>query len=49
MVEILKKIERFKSATAIDLSQGYYHLSLSEKAQKILTTVLPWVNMLTKG
>ena len=42
IVEALKKIERFKSATAIDLSQGYYHLPLSERAQAILTTVLPW-------
>ena len=32
IVEALKKIERFKSATAIDLSQGYYHLPLSERA-----------------
>ena len=42
IVEALKKIERFKSATAIDLSKGYYHLPLSERAQVILTTVLPW-------
>ena len=41
IVEALKKIERFKSATAIDLSQGYYHLPLSERAQMMLTTVLP--------
>ena len=37
-----KKIEKFVSATAIDLSQGYYHLPLSKEAQKLLTTVLPW-------
>ena len=25
----------------IDLSQGYYHIPLSEKAKKICTTILP--------
>ena len=42
IVEALKKIEKFVSATAIDLSQGYYHIPLSKEAQKILSTVLPW-------
>ena len=40
--EYLQKIEKFKSATAIDLSQGYYSISLSKKSKKICTTVLPW-------
>jgi hypothetical protein len=33
IMEALQKIERFKSATAIDLSQGYYHIPLTENAQ----------------
>ena len=36
------KLEKFKCATAIDLSQGYYHIPLSKQSQKICTTVLPW-------
>ena len=39
IVEALKKIEKFVSATAIDLSQGYYHIPMSKKAQKILSTI----------
>ena len=38
----MQKIEKFTCATAMDLSQGYYHIPLSEKAQKICTTILPW-------
>ena len=38
----LQKIEKFRLATAIDLSQGYYNIPLSEKSQKICTTILPW-------
>ena len=38
----LQKIERFKRATAIDLSQGYYSIPLSKKSQKICTIMLPW-------
>ena len=42
IMEALQKIERFKSATALDLSQGYYHIPLTKNAQKICTTILPW-------
>ena len=43
IIEALQKIKQFKSATAIDLSQGYhYHFPLSESAQKICTTILPF-------
>ena len=42
LVEALKKIEKIVSATAIDLSQGYYHIPMSKEAQKILSPVLPW-------
>lgn len=40
--ESMQKLEKFKCATAIDLSQGYYHIPLSEESQRICTTVLPW-------
>ena len=40
--ESLQRIEKFKSATALDLSQGYYSIPLSKKSQKICTTILPW-------
>ena len=42
--EPLQKIEKFKRATAINLFQGYYSVSLSKKRQKICTTILPWGN-----
>ena len=40
--ESLQKIEKFKSATAINLSQGYYSIPLNKRSQKICTTILPW-------
>ena len=40
--ESLKKFGKFKSATAIDLSKGYYSIPLSKTSQKICTTTLPW-------
>ena len=40
--ESIQKIEKFKSATALDLSQGYYSIPIDEETQKICTTVLPW-------
>ena len=40
--ESLQRIEKFKSTTALDLSQGYYSIPLSKKSQKICTTILPW-------
>jgi hypothetical protein len=40
--ESIQKIEKFKSATALDLPQGYYSILIDEKTQKICTTVLPW-------
>ena len=42
IIESVQRIEQFKCATAIDLLQGYYHIPLSKKAQKICTTILPW-------
>jgi hypothetical protein len=40
--ESIQKIEKFRTATALDLSQGYYSIPIGEKTQKIYTTVLPW-------
>ena len=42
IMESLQKIEKFRSATAIDLSQGYCNIPLSERSQKICTMILPW-------
>ena len=42
IIELVQRIEQFECTTAIDLLQGYYHIPLSEKAQKICTTILPW-------
>ena len=39
-----QKIEKFKSAAAIDLSHGYYNIPLYKRSQKICTTILPWEN-----
>ena len=42
IMESLHKIEKFRSATAINLSQGYYNIPLSERSQKICKTILLW-------
>ena len=39
---LLGKLHRFRWATAIDLSMGYYHIPLDMEAQKLCTTILPW-------
>jgi hypothetical protein len=38
----LRKLSGFKYATAIDLSMGYYHISLDWEVQKLCTNILPW-------
>ena len=40
--EAIQKLENFKSATALDLSQGFYSIPINENNQKLATTVLPW-------
>ena len=35
-------LNKFESATALDLSQGFYTIPLDEESQKICTTVFPW-------
>ena len=39
--ETLQKLERFKSAIALDLSLGFYLIPLDEESQKICSTILP--------
>ena len=40
--EILQKLERFKSATALDLSLGFYSIPLDKASQKLCSTIPPW-------
>ena len=40
--EAIQKLENLKSATALDLSQGFYSIQIDEDSQKLCTTVLPW-------
>ena len=40
--EQLQKLNKFKGAITLDLSQGFYIIPLDKKSQKICTTVLPW-------
>jgi hypothetical protein len=40
--ETLQKLEKFKSATALDLSLGFYTIPLDEESQKLCATILPW-------
>ena len=39
---MLQKLEKFKSVTALDLSLGFYRISLDEESQKLCATILPW-------
>jgi Reverse transcriptase (RNA-dependent DNA polymerase) len=40
--DLLQSLNGLKYATAIDLSMGYYHISLCPKSQEYCTIVLPW-------
>jgi len=40
--ESLQKLEKFKSATALDLSLGFYTIPLDEQSKKLCSTILPW-------
>ena len=42
VLDIMHKLGKFKSVTALDLSQGFYTIPLDEESQKICTTVTPW-------
>jgi Reverse transcriptase (RNA-dependent DNA polymerase) len=40
--DLLQSLNGLKYATAIDLSMGYYHISLCLRSQEYCTIVLPW-------
>jgi hypothetical protein len=40
--ELLQSLSGFKTATALDLSMGYYHIPLDEESQKLCPFVMPW-------
>ena len=40
----MQQLENFASATALDLSQGFYTIPLDEESQKLCTTILPLGN-----
>ena len=42
IAEIIQRLKKFVSTTALDLSQGYYLISICEESQKLCTTILPW-------
>ena len=41
-LDTMQTLNKFKSATALDLSQGFYTIPLDKESQKICTTVTPW-------
>jgi hypothetical protein len=40
--ETIQRLEKFISATALDLSQGYYSIPICPQSQKLCATILPW-------
>jgi len=40
--ETIQRLEKFVSATALDLSQGYYSIPICRRSQIICSTILPW-------
>ena len=38
--KMLQKLDRFKSATALDLSHSFYSVPLDEESKKIYSTIL---------
>ena len=40
--EMLQKLERFKSTTALDLSFGLYSILLDQESQKVCSMILSW-------
>jgi hypothetical protein len=39
---MIRSIEGFTFASALDLNMGYYHINLDADAQKLCTIVFPW-------
>ena len=44
ILDMLSKSEGFKYDISLDLNMSYYHISLSEYASKLCTTITPWGN-----
>ena len=42
MQDLLRKLEGFQWATALDLNMGCYHIELSPDSKKLYTIALPW-------
>ena len=40
--EILRKLEGFMWAMALDLNMGYYHIELDPASSRLCTVVFPW-------
>ena len=40
--DIFNHIDGFTYATSLDLNMGFYHIRMSQAAQRICTTILPW-------
>jgi hypothetical protein len=40
--DLLQTLTGFQWATALDLSQGYYHIPMDEESQKLCTFMMPW-------
>ena len=39
---MIRSLEGFTFATALDLNMGYYHIKLDADAQKLCTIIFPW-------
>jgi hypothetical protein len=39
---MIRSMEGFTFASALDLNMGYYHIKLDDDAQKLCTIVFPW-------
>jgi hypothetical protein len=39
---MIRSMEGFTFASALDLNMGYYHIKLDADAEKLCTIVLPW-------
>jgi hypothetical protein len=42
IVDMIRSMEAFTFASALDLNMGYYHIKLDADAQKLCTIVFPW-------
>jgi hypothetical protein len=40
---MIRSIEGFNFATALNLIMGYYHIKLDDDAPMLCTTVSPWI------